>query len=40
MFQMRRPKSPEKSGIELALQAIVIAHVLCLVPLADNQLVA
>src|ERR1700756_2432337 len=35
---MRRPNSPEKPGIEPWLQAIVIAHVLRLVPLADSRL--
>jgi hypothetical protein len=37
-FQMRRPNSPEKSGIEPGLQAVVITRVLYLVPLADNHL--
>ena len=34
---MRRPNFPEKSGIEPGLQAVVIAHVLCLVPLAGIE---
>jgi hypothetical protein len=34
---MRRPSSPEKSGIELGLQAIATAHVLYLVPLAGIE---
>jgi hypothetical protein len=34
---MRRPNFSEKSGIELGLQAIVIAHVLYLVPLAGIE---
>lgn len=36
-FQTHRKNSPEKSGIELGQQAIVIAYVLYLVPLAGIE---
>jgi hypothetical protein len=39
VFSMRRENFPNKSGIELGLQGIVIAYVFLVVPLAGNRLV-